>query len=335
MKQLINNKQPDASTELAIEAKGLVKKFGRNIVVDHINLNIPKGTIFGFLGPNGSGKTTTVRMLSTLLPMNGGTVKVFGNDLENESKEVRKRISLAGQYASLDEDLTGMENLLIIARLLGYSRSQAKKRAETLLRLFKMEEAAKRQVKNYSGGMRRRIDIAGSIVKVPDILFLDEPTTGLDPESRNQVWSIIRSLKDAGTTVFLTTQYLEEADYLADRIAIIKEGKMIAEGTTAELKASLKTGILRIRFPGLKERHKAEKILSPLFASSASENPNPLELLFEMENSQEAMEEIRKLEKEKVVINEFSFGQPSLDEVFLQLTSYSSFQEDQRKEGAN
>jgi len=330
---LKRNKNLGSSTSLAIEAKGLVKSYEKRRVVNGMDLSIPQGIIYGFLGPNGSGKTTTVRMLSTLLPMTGGTVKVFGKDLTNEPKEVRKRISLAGQYASLDEDLTGMENIMIIARLLGYSRSQAKKRAETLLRLFGMEDAAKRQVKNYSGGMRRRIDIAGSIVKVPDILFLDEPTTGLDPESRNQVWKIIRSLKDSGTTVFLTTQYLEEADYLADRIAIIKEGKIIAEGTSAELKASLKTGILRVRFPDLKERHKAEEVVSPQLVSSASENP--LELIYEMEDSQEAMEEIRKLETEKVVINEFSFGQPSLDEVFLQLTNYSSFHRDHRKEGAN
>ncbi|GAB2571792.1 ABC-2 type transport system ATP-binding protein [Gracilibacillus alcaliphilus] len=329
---MIKDKRSYALSELAIEAKGLVKEIAGNRIVDDVNLRIFKGTVYGFLGPNGAGKTTTVRMLSTLLPIDGGTVAVFGNDLASEPKEVRKRISLAGQYAALDEDLTGIENIIMIARLLGYSQSQAKKRAETLLRVFGMEEAAKRQVKNYSGGMRRRIDIAGSIVSIPDILFLDEPTTGLDPESRNQVWQMIRSLRDAGTTVFLTTQYLEEADYLADRIAIIKKGKVIAEGTSSELKASLKMGVLRIRFADWEERHKAIKILAP----AVSENSNPLELLYEVSDYTTAMEEIRKLEKEKVGVHEFSYGQPSLDEVFLQLTSYSeSSYQDQPKERAN
>jgi len=321
------------STGLAIEAKGLVKAYEKQQVVDGVDLSIPQGIVYGFLGPNGAGKTTTIRMLSTLTSIDGGTVKIFGKDLASEPKEVRKQISLAGQYASLDEDLTGMENLVLIAKLLGYSRKQAKIRASEILSAFGLEEAAKRQVKNYSGGMRRRIDIAGSMVNTPKILFLDEPTTGLDPKSRSQVWDIISALKEAGTTVLLTTQYLEEADYLADRIAIIKKGSIIAEGTIGELKASMGMGALRVRFPDEKEFAKAKRILSTRYEGSFTASSNPFELLLPVNDSMMAMEEMRKVEAKNIRIHDFSFGQPSLDEVFLQLTS-QSFHEDPRKEGA-
>ncbi|WP_370621867.1 ATP-binding cassette domain-containing protein [Bacillus sp. JCM 19034] len=252
----------DSGAGLAIEAKGLVKVFGSNRVVDGVDLAIPKGSVYGFLGHNGAGKTTTIRMLSTLLPMDGGTVKVFGHDLAKEPHEVRGQISLAGQYASLDEDLTGYENLVMIARLVGYSRKRSKMRAQELLRVFGLEEAAKRQVKTYSGGMRRRIDIAGSIVVTPRILFLDEPTTGLDPQSRNQVWEIVRALASVGTTVLLTTQYLEEADRLADRIAVMKQGRIIAEGTSNELKSSVGSRMLHIRLVHEEESERAKAMLS-------------------------------------------------------------------------
>jgi len=311
------------STSLAVEAKGLVKVYEKHRVVNEVDLSIPQGIIYGFLGPNGAGKTTTIRMLSTLASIDEGTVKIFGKDLLAEPKEVRKQISLAGQYASLDEDLTGMENLMLIARLLGYSRKQAKTRANEILSAFGLEEAAKRQVKNYSGGMRRRIDIAGSMVNTPKILFLDEPTTGLDPKSRNQVWDIIRALKEAGTTVLLTTQYLEEADYLADRIAIIKKGRIIAEGTIGELKASMGMGALRVRFQDEKEFAKAKRVLSARYEASFPASSNPFELLVPVDDSMMAMGEMRKLEAKNIRIHDFSFGQPSLDEVFLQLTSQS------------
>lgn len=320
------------STGLAIEAKGLVKAYEKHQVVNGVDLSIPQGIIYGFLGPNGAGKTTTIRMLSTLTSMDSGTVKIFGKDLAAEPKEVRKQISLAGQYASLDEDLTGMENLVLIARLLGYPRKQANIRASEILSAFGLEEAAKRQVKNYSGGMRRRIDIAGSMVNTPKILFLDEPTTGLDPKSRSQVWDIIRALKEAGTTVLLTTQYLEEADYLADRIAIIKKGRIIAEGTIGELKASMGMGALRVRFPDEKEFAKAKRVLSVQYEASLTSS-DPFELLAPVNDAMMAMEEMRKLEAKNIRIHDFSFGQPSLDEVFLQLTS-QSFHEDPRKEKA-
>ena len=221
---------------LAIESHSLVKQFGKVRAVDSIDLAVPTGGVYGFLGPNGAGKTTTIRMLATLLRPDSGTARVFGHDIVREANAVRGRISLTGQFASVDDDLTGTENLILLARLLGYSRSQAGARAIELLEAFDLIDAARRQVKSYSGGMRRRIDIAASIIITPDLLFLDEPTSELDPYSRNQVWDIVRALVAEGTTVLLTTQHLEEADQLADRIAVIDHGRIVAEGTSGELK---------------------------------------------------------------------------------------------------
>jgi ABC-2 type transport system ATP-binding protein len=218
----------DSHTDLAIEASGLVKTFGENRAVDGVELAVRTGMVYGLLGPNGAGKTTTIRMLATLLRPDAGTARVFGHDVVREADEVRSRVSLTGQFASVDEDLTGFENLVLLARLLGHSRAQAKARASELLDAFGLSEAADRQVKNYSGGMQRRLDIAASIVVTPDLMFLDEPTAGLDPRSRHQVWEIVRALVAGGTTVLLTTQYLDEADQLADRIAVIDRGKVIA-----------------------------------------------------------------------------------------------------------
>src|SRR5262245_36035536 len=235
-----------SQSDLAIETTDLTKVFGTTRAVDGVNLSVRKGTVYGFLGPNGAGKTTTIRMLATLLRPDGGTARVFGHDVVREADAVRGRVSLTGQFASVDEDLTGLENLVLQARLLGYSHAQAKARAGELLDAFGLAEAAGRQVKTYSGGMGRRLDVASSIVVTPDLLFLDEPTTGLDPRSRNQVWDIIRALVSSGTTVLLTTQYLDEVDQLADRIAVIDHGKVIAEGTSGELKASVGGGALHV-----------------------------------------------------------------------------------------
>jgi daunorubicin/doxorubicin transport system ATP-binding protein len=232
--------RPDAG--LAVEASGLARSFGRTRAVDGVDLSVPNGSVYGLLGPNGAGKTTTTRMLATLLRPDAGTARVLGHDIVREADAVRGRVSLTGQYASLDEDLTGRENLIFIARLLGYRRRRAKERAAQLLEAFGLAEAATRSVRTYSGGMRRRLDIAASLVVTPELLFLDEPSTGLDPRSRNQVWQIVRALAAGGTTVLLTTQYLDEADQLADRIAVIDRGKVIAEGTPVELKDSLGAG---------------------------------------------------------------------------------------------
>src|ERR671910_924506 len=236
-------------------ADSLVRRFGESTAVDGVDLAVPTGMVYGLLGPNGAGKTTTIRMLATLLRPDAGRARVFGHDVVREADAVRGRVSLTGQFASVDEDLTGLENLVLIARLLGHSRAQSRVRAGELLDAFGLTEAAGRQVKKYSGGMQRRLDIAASLVVTPDLMFLDEPTAGLDPRSRNQVWDIVRALVAGGTTVLLTTQYLDEADQLADRIAVIDRGKVIAEGTPGQLKASVGSGALHVRLGHPEQRH--------------------------------------------------------------------------------
>src|SRR5688500_16412785 len=246
---------------LAIEANGLVKSFGAVRAVDGVDLAVRAGTVYGVLGPNGAGKTTTIRMLATLLRPDAGSARVLGHDIVDEADAVRGLVSLTGQLASVDEDLTGRENLILIGRLLGLKRQAAKARATELLEAFGIAEASGRLVKNYSGGMRRRLDIAASIVVTPELMFLDEPTTGLDPRSRNQVWDIIRALVAEGTTILLCTQYLDEADQLADAIAVIDHGKVIAEGTPAQLKASVGSGALHVRLIDPEQRPEAARIL--------------------------------------------------------------------------
>ena len=263
---------------LAIGAKGLVYRFGDNVAVAGVDLEVVRGEIYGFLGPNGAGKTTTIRMLATLLRPDSGTARVFGHDVVRESEAVRGRVSLTGQFASVDEDLTGKENLILIGRLLGCSRKEARVRAGELLDAFGLTGAADRQVKSYSGGMRRRLDIAASIVVTPDLIFLDEPTTGLDPRSRNQVWDIVRTLAASGTTVLLTTQYLDEADQLADRIAVIDNGRVIAEGTPGELKASVGSGALHVRLRDPEQRPETEQILSRTLGVPAESGSDPAAL---------------------------------------------------------
>lgn len=322
---MIRNSESDADT--AIEAKGLVKVFGKHRAVDGIDLSIRKGSVYGFLGPNGAGKTTTIRMLATLLQPDGGYARIFGHDLATETAAVRSRISLTGQYTSIDEDLTGYENLVMIARLMGYSRKQAKVRADELLSAFNLEDAAKRQVKSYSGGMRRRIDIAASIVVTPDLLFLDEPTTGLDPRSRNQVWDTVRALVSAGTTVLLTTQYLDEADQLADRIAVINQGKIIAEGTSSELKASVGTGTLNVSLLDPEDRERAVEVLTNILKVPIKSSSDPASLIAHVDAPSLVAEALLEFGKEDIGIRAFSLGQPSLDEVFLTLSSQAVVKE--------
>ncbi|EGE43428.1 daunorubicin resistance protein DrrA family ABC transporter ATP-binding protein [Streptomyces sp. SID4928] len=315
------------STELAIETTGLVKVFGDNRAVDGIDLAVPTGTVYGVLGPNGAGKTTAVRMLATLLRPDGGTARVFGKDVVKEADAVRSRVSLTGQYASVDEDLTGVENLVLLARLLGHSKPAARDRAAQLLEGFGLSEAAGRQVKNYSGGMRRRIDIAASILNTPDVLFLDEPTTGLDPRSRNQVWDIVRAVVAHGTTVLLTTQYLDEADQLASRVAVIDHGKVIAEGTKGELKASVGAGTVHVRLRDAGRRAEAQRVLALALDAEVQLEADPVALTARVDGrsteqgaAEQAGRALAELARLGITVDNFSLGQPSLDEVFLALT---------------
>ena len=304
----------------AIEVTNLHKSYGKVDVLKGINLRVKRGSLLALLGPNGAGKTTTVRILATLLRFNTGTARIFGHDVVKEADVVRRRISLTGQFASVDEDLTGLENLVLVARLQGYSWVGAKRRAADLIEAFDLVDAGKRQVKHYSGGMRRRLDIAASIVVLPELLFLDEPTTGLDPRSRRAIWNIIGSLRTAGTTVLLTTQYLEEADELADRIVIIDRGMIIADGTPRQLKASVGLGVLRIQLDEMAQRNVAEQIISQTLGITAQLELDPAMLLVPVSDPNVATTVIGTLSKAGITLAEFALGQPSLDEVFLSLT---------------
>jgi ABC-2 type transport system ATP-binding protein len=308
-------------TPLAIEASGLVKSFGQTRAVDGVDLAVRAGSVYGVLGPNGAGKTTTIRMLATLLRPDAGSARVLGYDIVSEADAVRGVVSLTGQLASVDEDLTGRENLVLLGRLLGLKRAAARARAAELLEAFGIADAAGRLVKHYSGGMRRRLDIAASLVVTPQVMFLDEPTTGLDPRSRNQVWDIIRALVAGGTTILLCTQYLDEADQLADGIAVIDHGTVIAEGTPAQLKRSIGSGALQVRLLDPDQRPDAERVLMQELGSVHLE-PDPAALSVPCPDAERAAEAVAELARAGLRIAEFSLGQPSLDEVFLALTGH-------------
>ena len=308
---------------LAIEANGLVKSFRSTRAVDGVDLAVRTGSVYGVLGPNGAGKTTTIRMLATLIRPDEGSARVLGHDIEREADAVRAAVSLTGQLASVDEDLTGRENLILLGRLLGLRRAAAKARAAELLEAFGLEEAAGRLVKHYSGGMRRRLDIAASLVVTPALMFLDEPTTGLDPRSRNQVWDIVRALVAEGTTILLCTQYLEEADQLAEGIAVIDHGKVIAEGTPAQLKGSVGGSSLQVRLLDPSDRPEAERLLARHLGAVHLE-PDPAALSAQCADADRAAEAVAELSRSGIRIADFSVGQPSLDEVFLALTGHAA-----------
>ena len=311
---------PEQPVALAISARGLVKTFGELRAVDGIDLAVPRGMIFGVLGPNGAGKTTLLRMLATLLHPDSGEAQVNGHDIVSAPHEVRRSIAMTGQFASLDEDLTGRENLMLLAKLWGFRGGAARARADELLHAFELSDSASKQVKDYSGGMRRKLDVAASLVVTPDVLFLDEPTTGLDPNARKSVWAMIRELADAGVTILLTTQYLEEADQLAARIAVIDHGRKIAEGTSRELKAKVGSGFLHVTVAQAAQIEAAASVLAQVVGTAPQRSAEGAVLAVKTQSPAHASEAIAALTQAGIEVEGFAMAAPSLDEVFFALT---------------
>ena len=309
------------SETYAIEAEGLVKVFGRTRALDGIDLQVGAGTILGMLGPNGAGKTTTVRVLTTLLRPDLGTARVAGFDVRTEAAQVRREIGLTGQYAALDESLTGRANLIMVGQLCRMSKKQAKQRAAELLDEFDLTDAADRGVKTYSGGMRRRLDLAASLVARPSVLFLDEPTTGLDPRSRVVTWDAVRALTATGTTVLLTTQHLDEADQLADLITVVDHGRVIAEGTSAELKAKVGGERVLITVAAQSDLGAARNVLAGIADGPPQADPATRTVEAPVDGGARRMPEIvRELDAAGVLLDDLGIRRPSLDDVFLTLT---------------
>lgn len=309
------------NAKFAVEAKGLVKTFGDQRAVDGVDLNVPAGSIYGVLGPNGAGKTTTIKMLATLLRPDSGFANIFGYDVTRDSQIVRQLIGVTGQYASVDESLSATENLIIFSRLLGLSHQEAKRKANDLLEEFGLIEAAKRPLKNFSGGMRRRLDLAASLIAQPPLIFLDEPTTGLDPRTRNQMWDTIRRLVKSGSTILLSTQYLQEADELADRIAVIDRGIVVAEGTVNELKESIGTSSLHLNTQSPADTQNARIIVERVLKVQSTVSPEGGMITAPMEIADRVTDLLVAFREEGIRLAELSVQKPSLDEVFLTITA--------------
>jgi ABC-2 type transport system ATP-binding protein len=314
------------SSQLAIAATGLRKSFGNHVVLDGIDLDVPEGTIFALLGPNGAGKTTTVQILSTLIAADGGEVRVAGHDVAREPDAVRAAIGVTGQFSAVDNLLTGEENLLLMADLRHLGKREGRQRVAALLAQFDLVDAARKPLATYSGGMRRRLDLAMTLVGNPHIIFLDEPTTGLDPRSRHTMWQIIRDLVAGGVTIFLTTQYLEEADRLADRIAVLDQGKLIAEGTAAELKRLVPGGHIRLQFADARGLESAARTLGAL-----SRDDDALTLQVASDGGVRSLRALLdQLDDASIEVDGLSIHTPDLDDVFLALTGHPNAEKEIR-----
>ena len=306
----------------AVRVEGVVKRFGSTIALAGVDLEVPEGMVFGLLGPNGAGKTTLVRILATLLRPDAGRAELLGLDVAADPSKVREELALTGQFAAVDELLTGRENLEMFGRLFRLSRTEATRRASELLERFELIDAADRTAKTYSGGMRRRLDLASSMLTQPRVLFLDEPTTGLDPRSRNEIWDIVRDLRREGTTVLLTTQYLEEADELADEIAVIDHGRVIAKGTGNELKDRVGGHILEVELTNVGQRDEARAALLRIGCGQPEDDgrPDRLTLPAPRESLVLVEEAAAELRRAGIGVSEMGLRGPTLDDVFLQLT---------------